>query len=238
MNLFSKQHSESSAYCKRSNYIIHGFTLIELLGVGAIIAVLIAMLQPALGRAREAARAALCMSNMRSIGLATQQYAMDNNGTLPSAGYQMSDGRWYYWFFFLNNNNYLAGLSKNDNPQTKGDIWYCPSDKWEFLNYPSGMGFKLSSYAFNLYLSWFKVDAIRTPSAVVMLVDGWLDPICNPWANYLFLLKPNRSIFPRAEYRHPGPDYGINILYADGHVGNLQVLPPCDQNPYIWNYQQ
>jgi prepilin-type N-terminal cleavage/methylation domain-containing protein/prepilin-type processing-associated H-X9-DG protein len=217
---------------------IKGFTLIELLVVVAIISVLIAMLMPALSRARESARAALCSSNQKSIGLATQQYVMDNNGSLPSAGYQTSDGSWYYWFYFLNNNNYLASLGTNKDPQTKRDIWYCPSDTMEYLSYPTVLGFKLSSYAVNLYTSWCKIDHIEGPSTVVMMVDGWHDPICNPWANYLFLFKPNRLLFPRAEYRHPGPDYGINILYVDGHVGNLQVLPPCDSNPYIWNYVQ
>jgi prepilin-type N-terminal cleavage/methylation domain-containing protein/prepilin-type processing-associated H-X9-DG protein len=216
-----------------------GFTLIELLVVVAIISVLIAMLLPALSRARESARAALCTSNMRSIGLASQQYVMDNNGTLPSAGYATSSGWWYYWFYFLNNNGYLSSLGENDDTTTSKDVWHCPSDTFECYNY--GLS-KVSSYAYNIYLgcsgSWVKMDHVETPSAVVMLVDGWHDPICNPWANYLFLFKPSRSLFPRAEYRHPGPDYGINVLYVDGHVGNLQVLPPCDTNPYIWNYAQ
>jgi prepilin-type N-terminal cleavage/methylation domain-containing protein/prepilin-type processing-associated H-X9-DG protein len=216
-----------------------GFTLIELLVVVAIIAVLIAILLPALGRAREGAKAALCLSNMRSIGLASQQYVMDNNGTLPSAGYQMANGRWYYWFNCLNNNNYLTSLGESDSTNTSRVIWYCPSDKMECLNYQS-LGFKPSSYAYNLYLGcgggWVKMDNVEAPSTVVMLVDGWYDPICNPWGNYLFNSRPSRLIFPRAEYRHPGPKYGINVLYVDGHVSNLQVLDSCDSKPALWNY--
>jgi len=62
-----------------------GFTLIELLVVMVIIALLVGLLLPALGRAREEARKTQCRSNLRQIGLAVNIYATDNKGYTPVA---------------------------------------------------------------------------------------------------------------------------------------------------------
>ena len=74
------------------------FTLIELLVVIAVIAALAALTLPALVRSRSAARASVCTSNLRQIGLATQLYWDDHAGiAFVERGARTNNG-WSYWW--------------------------------------------------------------------------------------------------------------------------------------------
>ena len=83
-------------YQFKSKRFKRGFTLIELLVVIAIIAILAAMLLPALSRAKETSRRIACASNLRQLGLASQIYVGDNNGMYPP---RSSSNRWPEKFY-------------------------------------------------------------------------------------------------------------------------------------------
>lgn len=106
------------------------FTLVELILAIALTVILLMLLQPRGSRARESARRANCMSNVRNIGLAFKQYAVDNNDSFPAIVTSNNGITSTSVFLSLTNGNYLM----------PGRIYLCPSE-----NYPYTSNTKIAS---------------------------------------------------------------------------------------------
>jgi prepilin-type N-terminal cleavage/methylation domain-containing protein len=112
-----------------------GFTLIELLVVIAIIAILAALLLPALAKAKEKAIKILCTSNLKQWGVAVTAYAGDNREAFPVNAYSDGASGFAWMGYSLNTNFYPQYLYRNRPGTTtslrnKQDVLYCPTDEW------------------------------------------------------------------------------------------------------------
>ena len=140
------------------------FTLVELLVVIGIIAILIAILMPALTKARNQANLVKCMSQVRQIYLACQMFAQDNKGNLPRPAIGPGDApvgsvqaQKFCMFTMpqwgvLNYNEGVMVQYMPGGPKAREEVWYCPGDLGEVTQGggPATSGERRNfSYSFN-----------------------------------------------------------------------------------------
>ncbi len=199
-----------------------GFTLIELLVVVSIIALLVALLLPSLGKARDSARTVQCMSNLRQQAIGFAAYRTDSRDFLPPvnaehARWSVADGNPYYggpW----------------GRPNTIGP--YLGRPQW---GNPSGYnwgGIGVSEYRTSAFLcpsqsTQHKIEAWANPSHGESLYlqaptasDGFSGPNPRPWAKP----RPARAVLDPSQAVHLADSRGTDPTKGDWHLSNPSTI--------------
>ncbi|RMH11026.1 MAG: DUF1559 domain-containing protein [Gammaproteobacteria bacterium] len=213
-----------------------GFTLIELLVVISIIALLVGILLPALGAAREAAKSSVCKSNMRQIAIASLTYAEDSEQMLPYGKYDTFNNRLPAYDG--------RGEIQMQNGAVYGgnqELYACPSDEVErviirndrqsILSYamnsladnygketPAAPGICGSQYGYATGPWKFKsltVPEVTMPSDTILIVDYHIDGGVNGWINVGRVAAATAYRNPNRMAAHKSK---VNQVFCDGHV--------------------
>lgn len=227
-----------------------GFTLIELLVVVSIIALLIAILMPALNKARAQAKSAVCLSNLKQIGLAAYMYRDAYNDTLPRDVAQYEAGKPQAWFLLFM--PFLGEHKPENNDYRAVDLFQCPSfpvqgkgKPYPMAGYPAGVPNELQTvdYVSNAWDNGIneqrKPEMISRlngrPSEIAYLADheagNWRPVILDEtdlhgdYATLDVWKLPHTQTGPDGVRRVAADRHsqGCNYLFFDGHAENIST---------------
>lgn len=223
-----------------------GFTLIELLVVISIVSILMAILLPALKKARDAARTSMCLSNQRQCMLASNTYAFDYKDALLIK--RIKSGSVQYWVYWLAyqkgadgvsstpqyvtrpvtlcpQNEYYSQLSNSTNPSSL-DTWFGYA-----MYMPSGTEMKDHGWNFQKYtqtddgikLYWHQLNEVIKPSGTILLADGFTARVSSTmfyWAKPSVNFRLDGNGTDNGGQMHMLHNNAANVMFFDGHAAS------------------
>lgn len=209
-----------------------GFTLIELLVVVSIIAILMAILLPALNRARASAQAVYCLSNLKQWGIATRMYIAESNGYFwphqnISPVNHTDTIAWNHYDNYarstylseIGRDKWFLGLSINGCPSKTQEIEHA---SYTYRHWSYGLNYNLSNPTMNttVCIPAKELDIRRRPSEV-----PWIsDVVSIPATKTYYIGYYDSQAAARVGYVHAGAM--ANVLFADGHGEGVRYLDP------------